>query len=88
VIAASGLVLAAIYSLWIVQQVFHGGKREGLKLADLSLRETSIMTVMVLVILWLGFFPQPVLKTIEPFVNGIQQCTSQDGVMPDQGGEK
>lgn len=88
VIAAGGLVLAAIYSLWIVQQVFHGGKREGLKLADLSTRETGIMTVMVLVILWLGLYPRPVLKTVEPFLNSIEQCTSQDGVTSDQGGEK
>jgi NADH-quinone oxidoreductase subunit M len=72
VIAASGLVLAVIYSLWIVQQVFHGEKREGLKLADLSFRETGMMTAMVLAILWLGLFPQPVLKTVEPFVQTIQ----------------
>jgi NADH-quinone oxidoreductase subunit M len=88
VIAASGLVLAVIYSLWIVQQVFLGGKREGLKLADLSSRETGMMTVMVLAILWLGFFPQPVLKTVEPFVNSIEQCTSQDRATSGQGGEK
>ena len=30
-IAASGLVLAAIYSLWIVQHVFHGKKQDALK---------------------------------------------------------
>jgi NADH-quinone oxidoreductase subunit M len=88
VIAASGLVLAAIYSLWIVQQVFHGVKREGLKPADLTSRETGMMTAMVLVILWLGFFPQLVLKTVEPFVNSIQQCTSQDRATSGQGGEK
>ncbi len=88
VIAASGLVLAAIYSLWIVQQVFHGEKREGLMLADLSSRETGMMTAMVLMILWLGLFPRPVLKTVEPFVNSIEQCTSQDGATSGRGGEK
>jgi NADH-quinone oxidoreductase subunit M len=78
VIAASGLVLAAIYSLWIVQQVFHGEKREGLKLADLSLRETSMMTAMVLVILWLGLYPRPVLNTVEPFVQTIQSFNHRE----------
>ncbi len=72
VAAASGFFLAAIYSLWVVQGVFHGGKKEGLKLADLSPREAGMMTAMVLVILWLGLFPRPVLKTVEPFVLTIQ----------------
>jgi NADH-quinone oxidoreductase subunit M len=88
VIAASGLVFAAIYSLLIVQRVFHGEKREGLKLTDLSLRESGMMTAMVLAILWLGLFPQPVLKTVEPFVSSIQQCTLQEGTTTDRGGEK
>ena len=30
------------------------------------------MAVMVLVILWLGLFPRPVLKTVEPVLNAIQ----------------
>jgi NADH-quinone oxidoreductase subunit M len=88
VIAASGLVLSAIYSLWIVQQVFHGEKKEGLKLADLSSRETGMMTVMVLVILWLGFYPRPVLNRVELFANSIQQCTSQNAATSGQEGEK
>ena len=77
-IAASGLVLSAIYSLWIVQQVFHGEKKKGLKLADLSSRETGMMTVMVLVILWLGFYPRPVLKTVEPVLQGIQSFNHRE----------
>ncbi len=87
-IAASGLVLSAIYSLWIVQQVFHGEKKEGLKLADLSSRETGMMTVMVLVMLWLGFYPRPVLNRVELFANSIQQCTSQNAATSGQEGEK
>jgi NADH-quinone oxidoreductase subunit M len=79
VTAASGLVLSAIYSLWIVQHVFHGEKREGLKFDDLSLRETGMMAAMVLVILWLGLYPRPVLKMVEPVLHTPQCCASQDG---------
>jgi NADH-quinone oxidoreductase subunit M len=78
VIAAGGLVLAAIYSLWIVQQVFHGGKREGLKLADLSSRETGMMTAMVLAILWLGLYPRPVLDTVAPVLQTIQSFNHRE----------
>jgi NADH-quinone oxidoreductase subunit M len=78
-IAASGLVLAAIYSLWIVQNVFHGKKREGVKFLDLSSRETGMMVAMFLVILCLGLYPRPVLKTIEPMLRTLQYCAPQGG---------
>jgi NADH-quinone oxidoreductase subunit M len=76
-IAASGLVLAAVYSLWIIQHVFHGKKQDGLKLVDLSSRETGTMAAMALVILWLGLYPRPVLKTVEPILHTMKCCTSQ-----------
>jgi NADH-quinone oxidoreductase subunit M len=70
-IAASGLVLAAIYSLWIVQRVFHGEKWEGLKPSDLTAREIGIMTAMVVAILWIGLYPRPVMKTADQALNAI-----------------
>lgn len=87
-IAASGLVLAAIYSLWIVQRVFHGKRQDGLKLVDLSSRETGTMAAMVLVILWLGLYPRPVLKTVEPLLHTLQCCAPQGGTAAIQGGGK
>ncbi len=77
VIAASGLVLAAIYSLWIVQRVFHGEGAGERGIRDLDPRETGIMAAMIIVILWLGLFPRPVLKTVEPALQGIQYNASQ-----------
>ena len=62
VIAATGLVFAAVYSLWIVQRAFHGETKEGMKLHDLTVRETGMMAVMIAAILWLGVFPRPVLN--------------------------
>jgi NADH-quinone oxidoreductase subunit M len=66
IIAAAGLVLGVIYSLWIVQRAFHGESKEGLRLVDLSVRETGMMAIMIAAILWLGLFPRPVLSTVEP----------------------
>ncbi|CAG1006665.1 partial NADH-quinone oxidoreductase subunit M, partial [Anaerolineae bacterium] len=59
VLAASGVVLSAIYSLWVVQRVFHGAQRPAVH--DFGLRETAVFASMVAVIVWLGLFPQPVL---------------------------
>lgn len=74
VFAASGLVLAAIYSLWIVQWVFHGEKKDGPALTDLSPRETGMLAVMIIVIVWLGVYPRPVIGTTEPVLQDIQCC--------------
>ncbi len=86
VAAASGLVLAAIYSLWIVQRVFHGEKKEGPKLVDLTARETGMMAVMIVVILWLGIFPRPVLRTAGPVINMIAGSVSHEQPGAMQGG--
>jgi NADH-quinone oxidoreductase subunit M len=77
-LAAAGLVLAAIYSLRIVQRVFHGEANAGLTLVDLSTRETGMMAIMIVVILWLGMFPQPLLKTAEPALTTIPCCVAPE----------
>jgi NADH-quinone oxidoreductase subunit M len=76
VVAASGLVLAAIYSLWIVQRVFHGEEKDSMKLVDLSSREAWMMAAMVVVILWLGMFPRPVLDTVAPALEAIRNSSA------------
>ncbi|NQU45093.1 NADH-quinone oxidoreductase subunit M, partial [bacterium] len=65
VIAATGLVAATIYSLWIVQKTFHGPNDKKWRIPDLNLREMLIMLTMVLGLLWLGLYPRPILKTTE-----------------------
>jgi NADH-quinone oxidoreductase subunit M len=70
IISASGLVLAAVYSLWIVQQVFHG-KKTDLKIMDSTLRESAMMAAMVIVIFWIGIFPRPILNTAGPVLHTL-----------------
>lgn len=59
ILSASGLVLSAIYSLWIIQRVFHGPEKTAVP--DFQRRETATMASMVVIIVWLGLFPQTVL---------------------------
>jgi NADH-quinone oxidoreductase subunit M len=84
-VAAAGLVLSAMYALWIVQKVFHGKPGSGLKLPDLSVRETGMMAITILTILWLGFFPRSVQNIVEPVLHPIQSCASPEALAPDQG---
>jgi len=70
-IAASGLVLAAIYSLWIVQRVFHGEKAKYLRIMDTTLRETTMLSAMIIVIFWIGIFPRPLLRISYPVLQSM-----------------
>jgi NADH-quinone oxidoreductase subunit M len=63
IIATTGLVAATVYSLRIMQKVFLGEVKLEKTLPDLDLREKFILVPMVVVIIWLGLFPQPVLNT-------------------------
>ena len=42
------------------------------KLPDLTPREAVMMGVMIVGLLWLGFFPQPVLDTFRPALDNLQ----------------
>jgi NADH-quinone oxidoreductase subunit M len=81
-VAAVGLVLAAIYSLWVVQRAFHGEAPAGLKLFDLTLREAGMMASLIVVIIWLGLYPRPVLNIVEPLFNSWQGNEPQQQTLP------
>jgi NADH-quinone oxidoreductase subunit M len=73
VLAALGLVSATVYSLWIVQRVFHGPAKVQPRIRDLTVRETATLGAMVAALLWLGLYPQPVFRTVRPVVSRLQQ---------------
>jgi NADH-quinone oxidoreductase subunit M len=67
VIGTLGIVLAALYILIPVQKVLHGSITSGNEnLKDLNLREKIAITPVVLVIVFMGFYPKPVLDLINP----------------------
>lgn len=73
ILAALGLVSATVYSLWIIQRVFHGPERQVGRIRDLSARESITLGSMLAILLWLGLFPQPVLTTARPVLDHLQQ---------------
>ncbi|MDQ1256403.1 MAG: NADH-quinone oxidoreductase subunit [Candidatus Hydrogenedentes bacterium] len=75
--ASFGLVLASVYSLWIVYCVFHGENEKGWKIPDLSRREAAIMASMIVGLVWLGLYPRPVIDTAQPALTQIQQTAEQ-----------
>ena len=72
-LAALGLITAAIYSLWMMQQTFQGAPRDGLEMPDFGSREMLTMAVMMIALIWLGLYPQPVLDLAAPVINGLSE---------------
>jgi len=74
--AAAGLIGAVIYALWLIQLAFHGPNDQGWRPADLSRRETATMAAMMMVVLWLGLYPQPVLDAAGPALDRLREKTT------------
>ena len=69
IVAATGVILAALYLLWAYQRVFHGEPTaQGQETADLTLKEGLVLAPFINGIVILGLYPTPVLERIEPDV--------------------
>ncbi|MBL9006920.1 MAG: NADH-quinone oxidoreductase subunit M [Myxococcales bacterium] len=69
-ICALGVVLGAVYMLWLFQRAMLGPLTNPLnkKLPDLTLREGLVMLPMLLMAFWLGIYPSTFLSDIDPAV--------------------
>jgi NADH-quinone oxidoreductase subunit M len=76
ILAAFGFIVSTVYSLWIVQRVFHGRLKEAREerrvLYDYTAREISIMAIMAVIVAWLGLYPQTVLNTASRALKDLQ----------------
>jgi NADH-quinone oxidoreductase subunit M len=79
VVASLGFITSCVYSLWIVQRTFHGPNREEWKVPDLSIRESAVMAVMTILIVWLGLFPQPVFTFVNPSLARLERIAAGSG---------
>ena len=68
VFATTGVVLAATYSLWLYRKVIFGQLiKDDLKdIADLSKREIIIFIPLIILTIFIGVYPIPILEIIEP----------------------
>jgi NADH-quinone oxidoreductase subunit M len=88
VIAASAIVLAAIYLLWSYQRMMHGPVNPAhADHPDMSLREKLILAPIVVLIVALGVYPKLALDTIEPTTESIvRQVDAPSGALAGLGG--
>ena len=72
IVAATGVILAALYLLWAYQRVFHGEPDEANStFKELTLREGTLLLVFIGLIGFTGIFPKPMLSRIEPSVDKL-----------------
>jgi NADH-quinone oxidoreductase subunit M len=72
VLATLGIVLAALYILVMYQRTMTGPLREGNDgVHDLQPREVAALAPAIVLIVGLGFYPQPVLNVINPAVDEV-----------------
>jgi NADH-quinone oxidoreductase subunit M len=77
-IATTGVIFAAAYLLWALQRMIFNrlDNPENERLTDLTPRELAVLVPLIVGIVWLGLFPGPVLRRMEPatqrFVEAVQ----------------
>jgi len=75
IIAGTSIILGAVYMLRVMKLTFFGPvtNEENLKLKDLNARETWTLVPLVLIVVWLGVYPKPVLAPID---NSVKEMLS------------
>jgi len=72
-IASLGVILAAAYMLWLYKRIIFGEilKNELKKMIDLNKSEIFILSSLVFPIIFFGFYPEPLLGTIEVSIENL-----------------
>ncbi|PYO26247.1 MAG: hypothetical protein DMD73_13100 [Gemmatimonadetes bacterium] len=80
IVAAAGVIVAAMYLLPALQRVIYNplDKPENEKLRDLSPREIAILVPLLACIVWIGVYPAPILRRMEPAAKNLVQSVRLD----------
>jgi NADH-quinone oxidoreductase subunit M len=84
--SVTGVILGAAYMLWMVKRVFFGPKGEIVlasendshhHLFDLSLREVLVLAPLIVLIFWMGLFPNQFMNYSKSSVDYLIKNKSQ-----------
>lgn len=74
ILAATGIIIGAAYMLWLYQRVFFMETNEKVKgLNDMDLREIITLLPLVILVLWIGVYPNTFLSFMHPSVEHLLQ---------------
>ncbi|MCD6454100.1 MAG: NADH-quinone oxidoreductase subunit M [Candidatus Aminicenantes bacterium] len=77
--AALGIILSAVYLLWMYQRVMQGKVKNAdyMKLPDMNLREILIMVPIVILYLWMGLYPKFFISKFEKSAKFMLEITNK-----------
>lgn len=79
VVAVTGMILAAVYMLWMVERVFFGPvtHEENRGLKDLGWREIAILVPLCLAMAGIGLYPKPLLNKLHGSAESFLKLVSR-----------
>ncbi len=80
VIAGSGVILAAVYLLWMFQKVFYGQVTNPVldRIKDLKTWEVVMCGMLVLFAVWGGMYPSTFLSPMEKSISAVRMMASNE----------
>ena len=84
IIAATGVILAAIYLLWLVQKVFFGPitNEENKTIKPIAWNEVAAMIPLIILMVWIGVYPKTFLEPMGPSVKRLINVVKSEGNAP------
>ena len=79
--AVIGILISTLYALKVIQRAFHGPNTHEWSLPDLGKRELAMMVPMMLILLWIGLYPQPLFRTFKPAMQKLQRYAAPKPVV-------
>ena len=96
-VATTGVILAAVYLLWMLSRMFFGPltKEENRTMPDLNRRELVVLAPLAVLMIVLGVMPQPFLAVSEPATEHLIETIQEkrmaalvpENVQPDSSGQ-
>ncbi|HEX3110208.1 MAG TPA: Fe-S-binding domain-containing protein, partial [Thermoanaerobaculia bacterium] len=75
-----GVILAAIYLLWLVQKVFYGPmtNEENKHVPEIAWNEIAALVPLIVLMVWIGVHPNTFLKRMSPSVKELISVVKQE----------
>ncbi len=81
-VAAMTLILGAAYTLWMYKRVIFGevANENVARLEDISLREGAFLTLLAVVVLWFGIWPEPLFEIMRASIEHLVEQVLQSKI--------
>ena len=79
VVATSGVILGAVYMLWMFQRIFTGvPEGENATMPDVTGRELAVVVPLLALSLFIGLYSKPVMDRVEPTVKCVMRTFERE----------